>query len=112
MVEALVGLAVFGVGILLLFQLAPRSSHLGVRARSISEAMSLAQGKVEELRTMPTESADLAAGTHVDGADLGTFRRQWIVDADTPVSGMRRITVRVGFPTTSADSTVTVVTYF
>jgi len=112
MIEALIGLVVFGVGILMLSQLAPRSSHIGVRARSVSEAMNLAQGKVEELRAMPSESGDLAAGTHVDAADLGAFRRQWVVDDDTPMSGMRRITVRVSFETTSADSVVAVTTYF
>jgi prepilin-type N-terminal cleavage/methylation domain-containing protein len=112
MIEALVGLVVFGVGILMLFQLAPRSSHLGVRARCVSEAMSLAQGKMEELRAMPAQSADLGAGTHVDAAELGNFTRHWVVDDDTPVSGMRRVTVQVNFHTTSADSTVAITTYF
>jgi hypothetical protein len=83
-----------------------------VQARSISEAMNLAQGKVEELRAMPSQSADLNAGTHVDEVDLGAFNRTWTVDADTPVNGMRRVTVHVGFETTSADSTVAVTTYF
>jgi len=112
MVEALIGLVVFGVGILMLSQLAPRSSHAGIRARSVSEAMNLAQGKVEELRAMPSESTELAAGTHVDTAALGAFRRQWVVDDDTPMSGMRRVSVRVSFATTSADSVVVVTTYF
>jgi prepilin-type N-terminal cleavage/methylation domain-containing protein len=112
MVEALVGLSIFGVGILLLLQLAPRSSHVGMRARSMSEAMNLAQGKVEELRSLPSESGDLAAGTHQDAADLGSFQRQWIVDDDVPVSGMRRVTVQVNFHNASADSTVAVTTYF
>ena len=112
MIEALVGLVVFGVGILILFQLAPRSSQVGMRAQSISAAMNLAQGKVEELRAMPPQSDDLAAGIHVDAADLGGFARQWNVDDDTPVSGMRRVTVRVNFRTQSADSSVSLVTYF
>lgn len=112
MIEALIGLVVFGVGILMLSQLAPRSSGIGIRARSVSEAMNLAQGKVEELRAMPSESADLAAGTHVDAADLGSFRRQWDIVDNSPMSGMRRVTVRVSFASTSEDSVVTVTTYF
>jgi hypothetical protein len=74
--------------------------------------MSLAQGKVEELRALPSESTDLSAGTHQDAADLGGFARQWVIDDDVPVTGMRRVTVRVNFHNASADSTVAVTTYF
>ena len=112
MIEALVALVVFGVGMLMLVQLSPRATHSGNQGRRISEAMSLAQDKVEELRALPNESADLGAGTHVDAADLGAFSRRWIVSDDTPVSGMRKVEVRVGFETVSDDSVAVLTTYF
>ena len=112
MIEALVALVVFGVGMLTLLQLAPRATHSGTQGRRISEAMSLAQDKVEELRAMPGESGELSAGTHVDAADLGGFSRRWLVTDDTPISGMRKVEIRVGFETLSADSVAVLTTYF
>ena len=112
MVEALVALVVFGVGMLTLLQLAPRATHSGTQGRRISEAMSLAQDKVEELRALPNESNELAAGTHIDAADLGSFSRRWVVTDDTPISGMRKVEVRVGFETVSDDSVAVLTTYF
>jgi prepilin-type N-terminal cleavage/methylation domain-containing protein len=112
MIEALVALVVVGVGMLTLLQLAPRATHSGTQGRRISEAMSLAQDKVEELKAMPVESADLASGTHIDGADLGAFTRRWEVTTDSPISGMRKVEVRVSYETLSADSVAVLTTYF
>lgn len=112
MIEALVALVVVGVGMLTLLQLAPRATHSGTRGRQISQAMSLAQDKIEELKAIPIESADLAAGTHIDGEDLGGFTRRWIVTGDTPISGMRKVEVRVSYETLSADSVAVLTTYF
>jgi type IV pilus modification protein PilV len=112
MIEALVALVVVGVGMLSLLQLAPRATHSGTHGRQISQAMSLAQDKIEELKAMPVESADLSAGTHIDGEDLGGFARSWIVTGDTPISGMRKVEVRVSYETLSADSVAVLTTYF
>jgi len=112
MIEALVALVVVGVGMLTLLQLAPRANHSGIHGRQISQAMSLAQDKIEELKAMPVESADLSAGTHIDGEDLGAFTRRWIVTGDTPISGMLKIEVRVSYETLSADSVAVLTTYF
>lgn len=111
LVEALVTLVIFGIGTVALLQLAPRSSQFATRGRVLSEATSLAQAKVEELRALPKSAADLAAGTHVEAPD-GVFERRWSVADDDPIRGMKRVEVRVGYPTSSADSVAVVVTYF
>src|SRR5262245_5529570 len=84
MVEAMVALVVFGLGILMLMQLAPRSTHSGIQGRRVSEAMNLAQAKVEELRALPKLAGDLTAGTHVDPSALDPYQRRWIVADDDP----------------------------
>jgi len=111
-VEALVALTLFGVGMLALMQLTPRASHAGLQGRRISQATNLAQAKVEELRALPQNHADLTAGDHVDAAPPSGYVRQWTVEDDVPIVGMRRVVLRVSFETSSADSVATVATYF
>lgn len=111
LVEALVTLVIFGIGTVALLSLAPRSSEFATRGRVMSEATSLAQAKVEELRARPKSAPELEAGTHVDPMD-GVFARRWLVAQDDPIRGMKRVEVRVGYPTQSADSVAVVVTYF
>lgn len=112
LVEALVALVVFGVGTLLLYQLAPRATKIRGQGRRLSAATSLAQAKLEELRAVPEASADLGGGTHVDAADLGAFQRRWVVTPDDPIAGMRRVEMRVGFESDGPDSVAVLVTYF
>lgn len=115
LVEAMVALLIFGIGTIVLMQLAPRSTQVAVQARSLSIANGLAQAKVEELRSLPKGHADLAAGTHVDpGNPLeGNYDRRWDVAENDPIDGMRRVEVRVRAEnTTRGDSVAVLVTYF
>jgi hypothetical protein len=59
------------------------------------------------------ESADLTAGTHDDAGNpiSNHFNRAWSVTDDTPVTDMKSISVSVTFPTSGADSSVTLRTY-
>jgi type II secretory pathway pseudopilin PulG len=113
-VEALVALTIFGIGTILLMQLAPRAVQYATRARVLSQANALAQAKVEELRALPQLHADLNAGAHQDPENPidGTFTRTWDVTENDPIEGMRRVEVRVQIPTASSDSVATLVTYF
>lgn len=113
-VEALVALTIFGIGTILLMQLAPRASQYATRARVMSRANALAQAKVEELRSLPKLHADLGAGTHDDPINPieGAFTRTWDVVDNDPIEGMRRVEVRVRVVTSSSDSVTTLVTYF
>ena len=113
-VEALVALTIFGIGTIMLMQLAPRATQYANRARVMSRANALAQAKVEELRALPRLHADLGAGTHDDPDNPleGAFTRTWDVVADTPIAGMRRVEVRVRVVTASSDSVTSLVTYF
>ena len=113
-VEALVALTIFGIGTIMLMQLAPRATQYATHARVLSQANALAQAKVEELRALPKLHADLGAGTHTDPDNPleGAFERTWEVTNDDPIAGMQRVEVQVLITTSSSDSVATLVTYF
>jgi len=114
MVEALVTLVVFGIGILSLMQLSPRAVQFANRGKLLSQATNAAQAKVEELRALPSGDPQLQAGMHVGSQDglPEAFQLRWQVDLDNPLPRMRRVEVRVRFSTASNDSVASLVTYF
>ena len=114
-VEALVALTIFGIGTILLMQLAPRASQTANHARALSAANGLALAKIEELRGLPLAHADLTDGLHDDPDNpIGdNYERRWDVTLDDPIAGMRRVEVSVRLNNTaSSDSVATLVTYF
>lgn len=108
----MIALLIFGVGIVALSRVMPSGMQTREKARRMSVATFLAKERVEELRSNSFSSADLAAGMHSDQSNpIDThFRRTWEVQDNTPMPGMKRVTVRVGFTTDSADSQAVVVT--
>lgn len=106
LVEMMIALLVFGIGIVALAQSLPNGVRVRDHARRLSVATSLAQEQIERLRALPDEHADLGAGDHTDPENPinGAYRRQWSVQADSPIPGMRRLTVTVSFTTASPDS--------
>jgi len=114
MVEAMVALVIFGIGTIALLSLGPRATHFTARGRQVSRAAQLAQAKLEDLRARSNGNAELDDGDHLDVANPidGAYTRSWTVAVDNPIEGMRRVEVRVSFPTTSPDSVAQVVTYF
>lgn len=111
LVEAMVALVIFGVGTIMLMQLAPKATQYANHGRQLSEANGLAQGLVEELRALPSNDALLQQGTYTDSTQTG-FVRTWEVTENNPIAGMKRVEVNVSFETIHADSVATVVTYF
>jgi Tfp pilus assembly protein PilV len=102
----MIALVLFGVGMMALAQALPHGLSVRDKARRMSVATSMAQEEVERLRNLPFRHADLAAGGHSDQDNPAdnAFRRTWVVQDDTPVTDMKRITVTVSFVTNSADS--------
>ena len=114
LVEAMVALSIFGIGTILLMQLAPKATQYANHGRMMSVANGLAQAKLEELVGLPSSDGLLSAGTHEDEENPidGVFNRSWEVTEDVPITGMRRIQIRVSMSTMMADSVATLVTYF
>lgn len=112
LVEMMIALLVFGVGVVAMAQVLPQGIEMRDRGRRMSVATSLAREQIELLRSARVNSPDLAAGTHQDPANPvdGAYRRSWVVQENTPLPGMRRIEVTVSFMTSGPDSVAQVTT--
>ena len=112
LVEMMIALLVFGIGIVALARAIPSGMQTREKARRMSVATFLAKEQIESLRSASFEDAALAAGDHNDPDNpiRSHFRREWIVEDNTPIDGMKKVTVRVSFTTDTADSQAVVVT--
>jgi type II secretory pathway pseudopilin PulG len=107
LLEVLVALSLFAVVASGLAVTTVGSIHGNETSRMISTASSLVHDKIEELRSLDSETVPLPvalqAGTHTDannpmtgtGAAAGAFVRQWTVTANTPRRNIARIEVSV-----------------
>jgi len=107
----MVALVIFGIGTIMLMQLAPKATQYANHGRQLSEANGLAQSIIEELRVLSPTDVNLQAGTYSDSLESG-FVRTWEITDNTPIDGMKRVEVNVRFETRRPDSVATVVTYF
>ena len=112
LVEMMIALVLFGVGLMALAQTLPNGLSVRDRARRMSVATNLAQEEMERLRGLPFAHADLAGGNHIDPTSPidGAYVRMWTVRDGTPAPDMKRVTVRVTFPTSGPDSMSTMTT--
>lgn len=109
LIEILIAIILFSVGISFAMRTLPSSNVTTSRARNITKASNLSQEKLESLMTLDYAAADLAAGTHNDPDNPidNNFFRAWTVVDDSPLAEMKRVSVTVRFETASNDSSVT-----
>jgi prepilin-type N-terminal cleavage/methylation domain-containing protein len=112
-VEIMVALVIFGIGVVAATRMLPQSSAKTTHSRNRTMAVNFAQEKIEELMAEGYEGADLSAGDHDDPTNpiSNHFNRAWTVTDNTPIQDMKLVSVSVNFPTSGADSTVTLRTY-
>jgi len=112
-VEIMVAVLIFSIGLVAAMRMLPQSSAHTTHSRNRTIAVNIAQEKIEELMAEGYEQADLAAGDHDDPDNpiSNHFNRTWTVTDDTPIADMKLVSVSVNFPTSGADSTVTLITY-
>lgn len=110
LVEILVALIILGFGVTMVMRMLPDSNAATTRARNMTKATNLAQEKLEQLMSIPFDGADLTAGVHPDPTNPinSHFNRSWTVQDDNPFADMKRIVVRVTYPTSRSDSTITI----
>lgn len=113
LVEIMVALVIFGIGVVAAARMLPQSSARTTHSRNRTIAVNMAQEKIEELMSDGYKEADLTAGNHDDpGNPLSNhFNRTWSITDDTPVAGMKSISVTVTYPPSGADSAATLRTY-
>ncbi len=109
----MVALVIFGIGLTMAVRNLPEGNAKTTRSRNMSIAVNLAQEKLEDLMALPYSDANLTSGAHSDADNplRGHYNRAWTVVDDTPITGMKSVSVSVNFPTASPDSVRTLRTF-
>jgi type II secretion system protein I len=96
LIEVLVALAIFAIGILALTSL--QAVYIGGNssARMQTEATTLAAQMLERLKILPFEHDDLDSGGNPHQKVVGAYRIEWNVSDNSPINEVKtiRITVR------------------
>lgn len=112
LVEIMVALTVFTVGVTVAMKTLPQGNASTTKSRNMAVSTSLAEEKLEELLNMKYDDTHLADGMHMDSENLvdSHFTRSWSVAADSPVPGMKTLSVTVEYPPYGANDKVTLET--
>lgn len=99
LVELMFTLIILSIGLMAVAGMIPMATHQVVASRSVSNAMTAGQSRLEELRGCEYNHTDLTPGTHQDVS--GRYTRVWQVQNDVPVAGSKRIDLTVSWSTSS-----------
>lgn len=119
LVEVLVAMAIFAIGILAVINMQLVASHTNLKARHITEGILVAQSKVEELRSATYDHISLTTNNADDTLDAAnsptsgltitqelnqtdrqdyshpTYKLGWNIANNTPIDGMKTVRVIV-----------------
>jgi type IV pilus modification protein PilV len=104
LIEIMITLAVFGVGLLALAALIPLAVRKNDSASQQSRASELAATTAERL--LDTPYIEHTAGEHLDSDNphFGRYYVKWNVEDDQPLKSSRRITITVHMNSTSSSA--------
>jgi len=109
LVEVLFAMVLFGVGVMAAAAVMPLGAKCVNSGKITSEAVALASEKIEELQSLPVNSAYLVEGVYSD--DVLPFQREWIIEDDTPIPGMMRFEVTTSWNTNDGTRLITLDTF-
>jgi type IV pilus assembly protein PilV len=96
LIETLIAMAVFAIGILAVGSMQISSVHNNASARMRTEALILASEKVEELMSLPDYNDPLLSDvTHSDVSANNIYCIEWDVDEDYPLPSTKTVTLSV-----------------
>jgi Tfp pilus assembly protein PilV len=115
--EVIVATSIFASTVLGLMNAFLNTTKAAMFTENSSAAITLAQDKLEQLRSLPSTNSQLAAGTWPDSLNPlaanattgGIFTRSWTVTNNTPVTGMKRVEMRVSWRDRMGSPSVTLV---
>ena len=117
LVEAMIALVVFSLGILAVVQLFPTGARSQVQDALLTDGNQFAQEKIEQLVGLPWTDAALTLGRHPGGTATeslggGRWQRWYEVAAVPGLDNLRKVTVTVTWTGAArATRSVTAVTY-
>jgi type IV pilus modification protein PilV len=111
LVEVLVALMVFVVGVLSIAAMMPTGSQSVNRSGDQTRASELASACAERLLSTSYTDADLTSGVHLDTANPhdGKYYVGWSVQNDQPMPLCKRATITVRWPTSASAPGASVV---
>lgn len=111
LVEVLVAIIVFAVGMLSLASLMPLGTRNISKSADQSRGSELASACAERLLTTPYADSTLAAGTHEDPGNPyeGVYFLRWVVEDNQPMAECKRVTVATRWPAAAAPAGASVV---
>jgi type IV pilus assembly protein PilV len=105
LVELLVALTIFAIGLLAVAGMQVTAIQVNSSANSVTATTGLAEGALEEFMTLPADDplvntdqlafADYWSPATRDIPGVGRYRAEYTVDADSPVTNVSTITVKV-----------------
>ncbi len=95
LIEVMIALVVFAIGVLSLAATIPLGSKRIVSAGQQTRGSAMAAEQAEELLEMPFGDGELTAGAHNHSLNPlpGNYFVQWVVTVDQPVTGCKRIVI-------------------
>jgi type IV pilus modification protein PilV len=113
LIEVLIALVVFAIGVLSLGITIPLATKRINRAGQQTHASTLASERAEQLLMTPFDNGDLTAGAHTDPANPsdGVYYVSWNVTDNQPAANCKRVVVSVTRWTTTnkSEAAVTIV---
>lgn len=98
LVEVMVAMTILAIGLLAISGMVPTAyTNISASTRD-SRALGLAQERLDQLRISPFTDASLSAGSHSDAAPAAGYARAYTVEDNTPMNGVKRITMTVTGP--------------
>ena len=95
LIEVLIGLTIFAIGILAIASMQLKSINLNTSARIQSEATVAAVDCMERLLSLPYEHPELDESTGVQQTQSGPYTVNWQVTDESPISWCKTISVWV-----------------
>ncbi len=95
LIEVLIGLTIFAIGILAIASMQIQSINLNTSARIQSEATVAAVDCMERLLSLPYEHPELDESSGVQQTQSGSYTVNWLVTDEEPISWCKTISVWV-----------------
>jgi len=109
-IEVLAAIAVFAVVVIGLSPTLLSARKVADLSKNQSIATTLAEDKIEQIRTLSTVASGSDGPLKADGTTDGIFSRAWTVTANSPTTGISRVVVVVSWPDRPSAGSVRLVT--
>ena len=109
-IEVLAAVAVFAVVVVGLSPTLLNTRRVADLSKNQSVATTLAEDKIEQIRTLSTVTSSSDGPLNADGTSGGIFSRSWTVTANSPTAGISRLEVVVSWRDRPSASSVRLVT--